>query len=189
MDDPTVDPFEKAGLEKKERIVKNQLSHVRNLQRAERSAGGRGGVGGPIDKFNEGVGGGGGAGGGGGGAAPAGGAGVRKGKKGRKMERKQAEKQAKRAASAGGGAGAGGGVVDKEHARANAGKEPKHVKARRLAAAQVSTASLGKFDRRLRDEPAPPVPRAMKRRLPDMATDAERSRDRNVLRRVLMRED
>lgn len=59
------------------------------------------------------------------------------------------------------------------------------VKAAKLAMAQLSTASIGKFDKVLDGEPARPTDSRKRRRTAVEQTASERSRDADVLRKVL----
>lgn len=97
---------------------------------------------------------------------------------GHKAKRRRVEDEG---AAAAGGAGKGG-----AKGTGHGVKEGKAVKADRLKLAQVSTASMGKFDRKVSDEPVRPKSAAKRKRLPNetpASDEARRSAD--ILRRVL----
>lgn len=124
-EDPFADPWQRKALEKKERVLKNQMNRLSNLGRATAAAhtGALAGI-----------------------AAP--------------------EVEATLTARG-------------KTSRQKAAKEPREVKELKLRKAQVSTRSLGKFDTRLKDEPAP-AQNAKRRKVLREGAD-ERARNLRVL--------
>lgn len=135
-DNPYDDPFEKKELEKKQKVVQNQLNRVKNLQRNP-SSGAKVPAGIPTQLSME------------------------------------------------------EGKVDVPTGQ---GKKPKgkpkgeslDTKQKRLRAAQVSTASIGKFDAHLPGEPTRPRDPKKRKRMPvEESVDKEHQRDNDILRKVL----
>lgn len=191
-DDPMEDPFEKRALQKKERVVRNQLAHVKNLQHSSgaapapaptamivdgRSATGVSGNALVAPRVFEGV------------PKP-----PRSKAAAARAEKLLAGKRAGASATSLDADAAGkpllvpAGIAREGADHAKPGKRPREVigvKVERLRAAQTATASMGKFDAALPDEPARPRNPKKAKRMPVETTSTERVMQDDVLRRLL----
>lgn len=142
--DPYADPWEKAKLEKKERVVNNKLNQLRNLERGNKGRKGSKAL------------------------APAVPAGI--------------------PLQLGLGEGEVSGLTGQgKRAKGKPRGETLAAKKARMAAVQVSTASLGKFDKKVTGEAPRPSysAKSRKARMPLMAGSAETERNRKALKMVL----
>ncbi len=166
--------MERRELEKKLRVVHNKTNQAANAERAAREEERRGGLSSSSSLFT---------------ATAASGA---------------PAKGAKRPRAAEGGGSSSGGVrlpvgipsipiaEGRADALAGPGKHPrprptdtKAVKAAQIGLAQVSTASMGKFDRKSNGEPVLKVDKLKRKRLPNEDRATEKSRDAHILASVL----
>lgn len=171
------DPWARKDAEKKQRVIKNQLNHLKNLGRAAKAEERRTGAGGGAAMLS--------------GDGPSGSAGA--GGAGKKRKRNESQ----HAGSASGalpvgipnlkvsegavGGFAGPGKMPRQHV-----KEDKGVKAAKLKLAQTATASMGRFDAIVAGEPPKPKDPRKHKRLPnEIPLFKERARDVDVLRKVL----
>jgi regulator of ribosome biosynthesis len=153
-DPDTADPFQERVNKKKERVLKNKLQHLKNLERSAAAKGGSGQVArGPSAAALE--------------LAEAAAVGVPAG-----IPKTVSARE-----------GDVSGLTDQGRSkRPRPGGETKDDKAKRLKAAQTATASMGRFDRRLPGESEPPRdPIRHKKRAVVGLEGQERSRDLAVL--------
>lgn len=195
-DDPNVDHIERKTLEKQQRVLKNKMNQLGNIDRAETASASRKGLALDAHASKALL------------AAPA-------EDPMQNASRKEAKKAAKLAVKASqrfgaaerGGAGEAAplgkkrpvgiapvpireGNVDTptfsaKGARLHA-REDASAKVERLGLAQVSTASMGRFDRQVKGEPERPKdPRKLKRLPNEMGAKDEARRNADILRKVL----
>lgn len=162
-EDPDKNPFEERAMKKKERVLKNKLQNLRNEERAETDRSRKGGASRST---------------------------------GSRSSMSAADEIAAAAASLApvgipkslkASEGDVSGLTGQgRQKRPRPGGESKADKGKKVRAAQVATASMGRFDRRLPGEPEPPRDRVRhKKRATTPAGAGEHSRDLAVLSSVM----
>lgn len=195
-DDPTVDHIERKQLEKQQRVLKNKVNQLGNMERAEKASTSRKGL--ALDAYaSKAL-----------LAAPAEDPMQNASRKEARKAAKLADKASKKFGYAEGRRSSDAAPLGKKRpvgiapvpiregnvdtpafsakgARLHA-REDASAKVERLGLAQVSTASMGRFDRQVKGEPERPKdPRKLKRLPNEMGAKDEARRNADILRKVL----
>lgn len=159
-DDPSIDHIERLALKKKERVVNNQLNQLKNIRAAEKAKDAKTGFSSNL-LTNSG--------------APS------------KKKRDASSVPIGIPSTVSIAEGRASGVTGNgKQPKPRPGGESLDVKKSKLALAQVSTASMGRFDDQLKGEPKRPKDPRRQKRLPNFTgLDKEKVREANVLKKVL----